>query len=99
MDKHEEEQAEVIWSQEGDAWIGVFGTPHREIPKGGEISRDAIEVEVLLRAEAWHIELSDPAHGGFEREYVEAADAEEAKAKAANLLRAFRARSRDVGQA
>src|SRR5918997_2509502 len=82
---------EVRWSREGDAWVGVLGARGDPGWDAGAIREDAFEVEVLLRAEDWHVEVSHAASGGFERRHVRAADAEEAKARAADLLRAFRA--------
>jgi hypothetical protein len=81
---HEPTEAgtDVLWSQEGDAWVGV--------PTSG--SRRGCEVELLLRATEWHVEMSHAACGAFEREYIQAADADEAKARAADLLFAFQAR-------
>ncbi len=58
--------------------------------------RDGFEVELLLRATDWHVEMSHEASGGFQREHIQAADADEAKAEAADLLRAFSARIEDV---
>jgi hypothetical protein len=83
---------EVQWWQEGDAWLGTLGG--RDYPSWDEggIGRGGFEVEVLLRATDWHIEMSHPAWGAFEREHIQAADAEEAKSRAADLLRAFRAK-------
>ena len=78
---------DVRWSREGDAWIGV---PVSDDCKAG--SRQGCEVELLLRATDWHVEMSHVARGTYEREYIQAANAEEAKTKAANLLLAFRAR-------
>ena len=72
----------VLWSLEGDAWVGV--------PASG--SHQGCEVELLLRATDWHAEMSHAVRGAFEREYIQAADAEEAKTKAADLLLAFKAR-------
>jgi hypothetical protein len=47
---------------------------------------------LLLRATDWHVEMSRAARGAFEREHIQAADSEEAKARAADLLLAFRAK-------
>jgi hypothetical protein len=80
---------EVVWSREGDAWVGVLGAD----PELGAAGQDGYEVEVLLRAEDWQVEVSHPPSGGFERRQVPAADEDEAKARAADLLRAFRARA------
>ncbi len=82
---------EVVWSREGDAWVGVL---RGERPDGEAAGHDGHEVEVLLRAEDWQVEVSHPPSGGFERRQVRAADEEEAKTKAAGVLREFRARSR-----
>ena len=82
MHEPTESGTDVLWSQEGDAWVGV--------PTSG--SRQGCEVELLLRATEWHVEMSHAARGAFEREYIHAADADEAKARAADLLFAFQAR-------
>ena len=83
-------EAEVLWSQEGDAWIGVLGASSQPSKETAGTVRDGFEVELLLRATDWHIEVSHAARGAFQREHIQAADLEEAKAKAADLLRAFR---------
>jgi hypothetical protein len=82
-----EVEAGVLWSREGDAWAGIpaMGSPNH----GG---RQDFQVELLLRATDWHVEMSHVLRGAFEREYIQAADAEDAKARAANLLLAFRAK-------
>ena len=51
-----------------------------ERPDGdaGAAGHDDYEVEVLLRAEDWQIEMSHPSSGGFARHHVCAADAEKA---------------------
>ena len=77
MREPEHTAADVWWSQEGDAWVGTLD------------GREGWEVELLLRATDWHIEVSHLARGAFEREHIQAADAEEAKATAADRLRAF----------
>ena len=81
---------EVLWSREGDAWVGVL---RGERPDGEAAGHDGHEVEVLLRAEDWQVEVSHAPSGEFAREHVQAADEEEAKARAADLLRSFRTRS------
>jgi hypothetical protein len=88
----EAEDAEVRWSREGDAWIGVLDgadDPRRAGADRDVAGHDGPEVEVLLRAEDWQVEVSHAACGDFARENLAAADAEEAKAKAAALLRAY----------
>ena len=84
--------ADVQWSQEGDAWVGTLGA--RDYPSWDEggMGHDGFEVELLLRATDWHVEVSHAARGAFEREYIQAADADEAKARAADLLFAFQDR-------
>ncbi len=62
-------------------------------PRGRAAGHDGHEVEVLLRAEGWQVEVSHAPSGEFAREHVQAADEEEAKARAADLLRSFRTRS------
>jgi hypothetical protein len=84
---------EVQWSQECDAWVGTFAERDHPSRNPGGAAQDGFEVEVLLRAEDWHVEVSHYASGGFQREHIQAADAEQAKARAADLLRAFRARA------
>jgi hypothetical protein len=83
---------DVLWSWEGDAWVGV---PRGERPDGdaGTAGHDGYEVEVLLRAEDCQVEVSHAPSGEFARKHVQAADEDEAKARAADLLSAFRARS------
>ena len=87
------EDEEVLWSREGDAWVGVL---RGERPNGEPAGHDGHEVEVLLRAEDWQVEVSHAPSGGFERRQVPAADEEEAKTKAVDVLREFRARSREA---
>ncbi len=86
------EDEEVVWSREGDAWVGVPRGECRD-PEAGAAGHDGHEVEVLLRAEGWQVEVSHAPSGEFAREHVQAADEEEAKARAADLLRSFRTRS------
>jgi|SRR4051812_11225345 hypothetical protein len=85
-------EPEVVWSQEGDAWVGVLGRWDHASQDAAWAGRDGFEVELLLRATDWHVEVSHDASGGFCREHIQAADAEEAKAKAADLLHAFKAK-------
>jgi hypothetical protein len=92
-----EDDEEVLWSREGDAWVGVPRGDGTD-PEAGAAGHDGFEVEVLLRAEDWQVEVSHAPSGGFERRQVQAADDEEAKAKAADLLRAFRARAGDADE-
>ena len=66
---------EVRWSREGDAWVGVLGARGDPGWDAGAIREDAFEVEVLLRAEDWHVEVSHAASGGFERRLRAAARA------------------------
>jgi hypothetical protein len=80
----------MVWSLEGDAWVGVPSTAGQHARGCGD--RHGCEVELLLRATDWHVEMSHVARGEFERQYIQASDAEEAKAKAADLLRAFQAK-------
>ncbi len=87
------EDDEVLWSREGDAWVGVL---RGERPYGEAAGHDGHEVEVLLRAEDWQVEVSHAPSGEFAREHMQAADEDEAKARAAALLRAFRARTRET---
>jgi hypothetical protein len=89
-------EAEVQWSQEGDAWVGVLGADGHADPDTREVGRDSFEVELLLRATDWHVEMSHVARGAFDCEHIQAADADEAKAKATDLLRAFRAKIEEV---
>ena len=94
--KPEHVTEEVQWSREGDAWVGTLGArDYRSWDEGG-MGRDGFEVELLLRATDWHVEVSHAARGACEREHVQAADVEEAKASAADLLRAFRAKSEEA---
>ena len=69
----------VYWSQEGDAWVGTFEEHHRPSRPARVMGQNDFEVEVLLRAEDWHVEVSHYASGQFQREHIQAADAEEAK--------------------
>src|SRR4051794_32615457 len=85
----EDVDVEVLWSIEGDAWVGTLGRPDG---LSGAAARHGFEVELLLRATDWHVEMSHVARGAFEREHIQAADPEEAKARAADLLLAFRAK-------
>ena len=88
----EDVDMEVLWSIEGDAWVGTLGRPD-DLPRdAGAAARHGFEVELLLRATDWHVEMSHTARGAFEREHIQAADPEEAKARAADLLLAFRAK-------
>lgn len=91
--------AEVLWSREGDAWIGVLGDCNDVSPGTWPTRRQGSEVELLLRATDWHVEMSHAARGAFEREYIQASNAEEAKSKAANLLLAFRAKIEEAAAA
>jgi hypothetical protein len=93
MREPREVDMEVYWSQEGDAWIGTFEEHHKPSRQARVMGQNDFEVEVLLRAEDWHVEVSHYASGQFQREHIQAADAEEAKARAADLLRTFRAKS------
>jgi len=85
-------EAEVLWLQEGDAWVGTLcgeGDPCLDNPGS---RRDAFEVELLLRATDWQVEMWQAARGAFAREHIEAADLAEARVKAATLLCDFRNR-------
>jgi len=84
------EEADVLWSREGDAWVGILGAGRHSNRDDGWTGRDDFEVELLLRATDWHVEVSYAARGAFEREHIQAGDVEEAKARAADLLHAFR---------
>ena len=92
MNKPAVAASEVLWSIEGDAWVGTLGRPDDLSRDAGAAARHGFEVELLLRATDWHVEMSHTARGAFEREHIQAADPEEAKARAADLLLAFRAR-------
>jgi hypothetical protein len=81
--------AEVLWSQEGSAWIGVLGETGNPVQGARESAPGGFEVELLLRAEGWHVEMSHTTGEAFECEHIEAEDPEEARAKAADLLCAF----------
>src|SRR3954452_10429922 len=85
-------EAEVLWWREGDAWVGVFGGHDNPSRDAGGSERTGFEGELLLRATDWHVELSHAARGAFERKHIQAADADEAKARAADLLCTFRAK-------
>ena len=80
------DDAEVLWSREGEAWVGVLGGD----PDRGAVWHDGHEVEVLPRAEDRRVEVSHAPSGGFERRHVRAADDAEPRAKAADLPHAFR---------
>jgi hypothetical protein len=71
--------------------VGVLGRRDHLSPGAAWTGRDGFEMELLLRATDWHIEESHGASGGFCREHIQAADVEEAKARAADRLCAFRA--------
>jgi hypothetical protein len=88
----EDVDVEVLWSIEGDAWVGTLGRPDDLSRDAGGAVRHSFEVELLLRATDWHVEMSHVARGAFEREHIQAADPEEAMARAADLLLAFRAK-------
>jgi hypothetical protein len=86
------EEANVLWSREGDAWVGVLGVGKHPNRDDGRPGRNDFEVELLLRATDWQVEVSYAARGAFKREHIQAGDVEEAKAWAADLLHAFRAK-------
>jgi hypothetical protein len=58
------------------------------------VTRHCFEVELLIRATDWHVQMSHAARKAFEYEHIQAASPEEAKAKAkaADMLLAFRAK-------
>jgi len=84
--------AEVLWSQEGDAWVGTLCGKDAPSPDDPGSRRNAFEAELLLRATDWQVEMWHAPHGAFEREHIAAADLAEARVKAATLLCAFRSR-------
>ena len=79
----------VVWSRESDAGVDVLG-PDGADPDSGAPGHDGHEVEVLPRAEDRQVGVSHAPGGGFERRQVRAADEDEARAEAADPLRAFR---------
>src|SRR5690349_8012060 len=84
--------AEVLWSREGDAWIGVLSDVAQPVQGAGGTALNGFEVELLLRAKGWRVEMLHTAGEAFGCEHIEADGPEQAKAKAADLLYAFRAR-------
>src|SRR3954447_367696 len=83
-------KAEVLWSQEGDAWVGTLCGEGDSCLDGPGNRRDAFEVELLLRATDWQVEMRHAAHGAFAREHIETADLAEARVTAATLVCDFR---------
>ena len=63
MREPREVDAEVYWSQEGDAWVGTFEEHHQPSRQVRVMGQNDFEVEVLLRAEDWHVEVSHYASG------------------------------------
>jgi len=83
-------EAEVLWSQEGHAWVGTLCREGDLCLDQPGRRRDAFEVELLLRATDWQVEMWHVARGAFAREHIEAADLAEARVKAATLLCDFK---------
>src|SRR5215212_2865959 len=52
MNKPPVAASEVLWSIEGDAWVGTLGRPDDLSHDAGAAARHGFEVELLLRA-AW----------------------------------------------
>jgi hypothetical protein len=82
---------EVLWSMEGDAHVGTLGRPDVLSRDAGAAAHHGFEIELLLRAADWYVEMSHSARRAFKREHIQAADPEEVKARVADWLLASRA--------